>query len=160
MISGSLLAATVFGCSVIGGYTPEELVREADQIVLARVVGAERPPPAQGLKGGDRRKRELAIDTVRFEVVEVLKGARCVSLTVAGQLDRYDGPSSGPVPYTEVRPGGRRGACYAYDYREGGTFLLLLKKGTPYWAPLHPTNEEVTGVADPWVAWVRRQLSP
>jgi len=36
--------------------------------------------------------------------------------------------------------------------------VLEVLKGTPYWTPLSPTNEEVSGLDDPWVVWVKRQL--
>jgi hypothetical protein len=48
--------------------------------------------------------------------------------------------------------------CFAYDYKLGGTFLLLLKNGTPYWSQVRPTNEEVRGSRDPWLLWVEAQL--
>ena len=39
--------------------------------------------------------------------------------------------------------------------------FLKLSKGTmtPYWQSLAPTNEQVRGPDDPWVAWVRKELA-
>ena len=69
-----------------------------------------------------------------------------------------------PLPYRFVRPGGRGGSCFANSYRRGAQFLLFLKKGwagfTTNFSALGPTNEQLTGVDDPWVKWVRAYLSP
>jgi hypothetical protein len=66
-----------------------------------------------------------------------------------------------PVPYDWVRSSGTSGSCFAFDYREGAEYLLFLRSIggvlTPYWAPLAPTNEQVTGPEDPWVIWTRNR---
>jgi hypothetical protein len=63
------------------------------------------------------------------------------------------------VPRAFVRPGGQHGNCFALYYREGATYLLILKSQhgslTAYWTPLKPTNEQVKPGADEWVEWVR-----
>jgi hypothetical protein len=41
--------------------------------------------------------------------------------------------------------------------------LMLVEEGpgilTPYWAPLLPTNEQLHGPDDPWLAWVRTRVA-
>jgi len=68
------------------------------------------------------------------------------------------------VPYIFVRPEGARGSCFAEVYKRGGQFLLLLRREgsnrfTPYWAPLMPVNEQIRGRSDPWLVWVRREIT-
>ncbi len=127
----------------------EEVVREADLVVRAQAIAV---PPNARVPGG----------TVLLRVLEVLRGAHDRPfLTVPGELADYRSDSARRPPYREIDCVGREpgcGACYARRYREGTEYLLLLKGGTPYWAPLAPTNEEVSGAGDPWVVWVRARL--
>jgi hypothetical protein len=84
-------------------------------------------------------------------------------VTVAGRLADYRAPSGRTPPYAEIDCVGRTpgcASCFARSYAMGRQYLLLLKGGTPYWAPLSPTNEEVSGPSDPWITWVRRTLAP
>jgi hypothetical protein len=64
-----------------------------------------------------------------------------------------------PTPPARLNSNGlamtTEGNCYALTYRSGAQYLLLIKAGTPYWAPLAPTNEQVQGEDDAWVSWVR-----
>ena len=111
-------------------------------------VKAERYMPAK-----DRR---YGIGRVLFKVVETIKGDwRSPFFVSHGQVDRYFGRNEGSVPYDQVRPGGRTGGCFAYDYRLGAEYLLLLHEGDLQWAPMAPINEEIRGPDDPWLAWVR-----
>ena len=101
---------------------------------------------------------------VEFEVVAILKGPKLTdSVNVPGTLVERDDFNDVSVPYTFVRPGGRGGNCFAFGYRQGGEYLVFFRPGkttlTPYWAPLAAINEQVRGGEDPWVIWVRRQLS-
>jgi len=127
----------------------EEVVREAELIVRARAVPA--PPDVRGSAG-----------TVHLRVLEVLRGTPAgPALTVPGELAAYRPDPGRRPPYREIDCVGREpgcGGCFARRYREGGEYLLLLKGGTPYWAPLAPTNEEISGREDPWVAWVRARM--
>ena len=85
-------------------------------------------------------------------------------LIVKGTVSDEDDYNKDSVPYTFVRPEGATGSCFAYVYKRGGQFLLLLVRGganrfTPYWAPLLPVNEQITGKSDPWLIWVRREIA-
>ena len=133
-------------CDAPIGPTPEQLVRAADLIVTATAV---------------EFVRESLEPVLLFRVTAVIKGtAPSEPLVIRGYLDAKDDfNDSAGVPRTFVRPGGRHGECYARNYREGATYLLILKRQegrfTPYWTPLKPTNEQVKPDADEWVEWVR-----
>ncbi len=104
---------------------------------------------------------------------ELITEAEAIVLMRAEGLATQKGRSGSfagrPVPYDFIRPGGRHGNCVALEYRQGAEYLLLLKRSsnqaalpdtlTPYWAALAPTNEQVFGPADPWVAWVRKTVA-
>ena len=130
--------------------TGVELVSRAEWILRVRVQGYASP-----LKEGQRP------GTIRFEVLEMLKGAPpTASVEVCcGQLEEYLGANDGPVPYTMVRPGGRSGDCFAGDYKVGLEYLLFLKRAgeqwTTAWAPLAAVNEEASPA---WVEWVRAAI--
>lgn len=83
-------------------------------------------------------------------------------LVFPGTIVEQSDFNEGSVPYQMVRPSGQRGDCYAREYRVDGEYLFLLRDDegtlTPYWVPLAPTNEEIRGEDDPWVAWVRDRL--
>ena len=100
---------------------------------------------------------------VTLEVLEVLKGRfHRRRLAVDGRTGAAPAsPRGRQIPYDQLdcaRAGGC-GGCFAHEYRDGAEYLLMLKGVTPYWAPLSPTNEEVSGAQDPWVLWVKGQLS-
>lgn len=128
----------------------ETIIRESEVVVRADVVGAE--PGHRGEPGH-----------VTLRVLDVLKGPLAgIFITVPGRLADYRVPAGRRPPYAEIDCEGRVpgcGSCFAQTYKASGQYLLLLKGGTPYWAPLSPTNEEVSGPDDPWVTWVRRQLA-
>ena len=107
-------------------------------------------------------------ELVRFQVLRILKGTTANNeVAIPGVIEEADDPNDHPVPYAFIRPGGRRGNCYALAYRVRSEYLLFLNRTlsnsatpgwTPYWAPLTPTNEQVHGDTDPWMDWVRRQI--
>jgi hypothetical protein len=127
----------------------EEVVREAQLVLRAQAI--EAPPNARVPGGG-----------VVLRVLEVLRGAyERPFLTMPGELGEYRRDPTRLPPYREIDCVGREpgcGSCFARRYRVGAQYLLLLKDGTPYWAALSPTNEEISGPDDPWVAWVRARL--
>lgn len=97
---------------------------------------------------------------LRFEVIERIRAPDSLThLELQGFLVAGDDFNDGTVPYTMVRPSGRRGDCYAREYRAGAEYLLLLGVGhlglTPQWKPLAPVNEQLRGDDDPWLIWVR-----
>lgn len=101
-------------------------------------------------------------ERIKFKVLEVLKGNDVPStLIIKGSLTKKDDYNERPIPYWHVRPSGSA-PCYAYEYKEGAEFLLILKeqdgKLTPYWYPLAPTNEQLRPVKDAWFIWVKEFL--
>lgn len=131
-------------------------VAEADVIVRAKAVGVG---PAQPLPLFGRTKHT----SIEFTVQEVLKGDTSLTrLFVPGDSSSNDDFNEGAVPYRIVRRGGQSGNCIATSYKIGAEYLLLLRPTNdvlnPYWAPLAPLNEQVTGAEDAWVQWVRDQL--
>ena len=175
-IVGLLFGAPAWPCTIVVDadhprLTPEELVAQADAIVLASVVRQIRAPVPferfRTLPHDEQERFDMALlhGIVELEVIETLRGAVDASIFLEGTTTDHDDYNRGFVPYTGVRPSGAGGSCFAYDYQQGGTFLLLLKKTkagapTPYWAALQPTNEQVVGAGDPWVVWVRQRLAP
>jgi hypothetical protein len=130
----------------------ERFAAEADVVIRAVAHGVETDA------AGDRYA-----STVRFRTVEVLAGAPDGrDLVFPGIIVDHADFNEGSVPYQIVRTAGLRGDCHAREYRIGGEYLLLLREDegtlTPHWAPLAPTNEEIRGEDDPWVAWVRDRL--
>jgi hypothetical protein len=150
-LASLLTPATGWPCS--GGYlgTPATLVDGADVIVRAVAIGGPEGRPApQG--------------TVQFLVQERLKGEAGPELRLTGLLTAGDDFNDRDVPYDFVRRGGRHGDCFATGYKNGGTFLLFLKRDrkgqlSTQWAALKPVNEQLRGDDDPWLLWVRDRVS-
>ena len=92
---------------------------------------------------------------VRFRPTEILRGLfPSREFWLQGDLVDGDDFNQDPVPYGMVRPAGQRGDCFASEYRLGGEYLFLLKKDaggllTPWWVPLAPLNEQISGPEDP-----------
>ena len=127
----------------------QDVIRQSEVILRAKVRFARAAAsPIQG--------------RVTFDVLEVIKGIFAGRhLTIAGRITDTPASRNRQPPHQQLdcmRAGGC-GGCFAYDYRDGAEYLLMLKGGTPYWAPLAPTNEEISGAQDPWVLWVKGQLS-
>jgi hypothetical protein len=146
-------------CSMEGGVQPNtvegirSIVRAAETIVRVRALEQRRLPEMRGFPPAE----------VEFQVLEVLKGAELpASFWMRGAISETADFSPGEVPYMEMRRGVGGGSCHAYFYARGAEFLLLLREAhgefAPYWAPLMPTNEQVTGEANPWVVWVRSEI--
>jgi len=150
-------------CSSPGPHSKEELVRDAETIVLAKVVagtlehfGNPDWPSIEMTQFLDQRGPG---PQVTFEVVRTLKGTPPAHrFALVGSL-KYFGPNQEKPPYDLARPGAQHGMCFAFDYRLGGTFLLLLKNGSPHWSAVRPTNEEVFGMRDRWLVWVETQVA-
>lgn len=150
-------------CSAPGHHTNDELIRDAESIVVAKVVAGTREhfgnpawPSIEMIQFQDGRGPG---PQVTFEVVRTLKGAPPAKrFDLVGSL-KYFGPNEEPVPYQLARPGAQRGTCFAYDYKLGGTFLLFLKNGNPHWSAVRPTNEEVRGAQDRWLEWVESRVT-
>jgi hypothetical protein len=97
-------------------------------------------------------------------VIEVLKGnVGSPAISLPGYLSDTDDFNEMPVPYEFVRKNGRTGICFANTYRRGAEHLLALKRRpdgafTVNWYALGPTNEQLRGVDDPWLRWVRKEV--
>ncbi|RDZ28668.1 hypothetical protein [Lysobacter silvisoli] len=143
-------ALPTHACSVREVLRPELLVEQAQAIYHVKADGYAFLPK--------RSRHEDA--TVRFGLLGVVKGsAPKAPLEFPGVLVKADDRNDHAVPYEFVRPAGRRGMCFAMEYRVGGEYLMLIKGGTPYWAALAPTNEQVFGSADAWLRWVKQQVA-
>jgi len=137
----------VQACKVKDVVSPADLVKDADRIYHVR---------AEGYFARPGETRPATSPEVRFSVLAVLKGtSQDQQLHYAGVLVERDDPNEQPVPYDMVRSAGRHGDCFAKQYRKGREYVLLVKSGTPYWSPLAPTNEQISGESDPWLAWVK-----
>ena len=134
------------------------LIGNADAIVRVEVLGYTTPPANTGF-----RDTGVPDSTVRFKVIEVLRGLDISDLVLPGYVVQKDDFNDLPSPYTFVRPGGRGGSYYANSYRDSAQYLLFLKRiGTGElsvkWAPLAPVNEQLHSSEDPWLIWVRQQV--
>jgi len=156
------VATPAWPCTTIIRPTPEQLVSNASVIlrVLAESLSA-RPGQRDGFRGSATQ--------VRFVVIERLKGEfPAQTIEFNGALETRNDPNDHQAPYRFVRPGGRSGNCYAFNYRAGAEYLLLLRRApwssqprllTPYWSAVAPTNEQLReSGADPWLKWVRDTL--
>lgn len=134
-----------------------ELVRMADAIVEARALKYATPPADPNVI-----TTGVPDSTVRFEVVEMIRGSRISDLVLPGYLVQWNDFNDQQPPFTFVRPSGRRGSCFANSYREHALYLLFLKKTptgklTVNWAALAPVNEQLHSSEDQWLVWVRQQ---
>lgn len=154
-----MLPSTNFACSVSRVRAPEELVSGADMIVRAIAVDYQRLPA-----NPDVWTSGVPDSIVSFRVVEVVRGGSLSSLTLHGYLFQRDDFNEHASPYTFVRPGGRRGSCFANFYKSGAEYLLFLKASqvpsefTVSWAALSPVNEQLHGDQDPSLFWVKKQV--
>jgi hypothetical protein len=163
-LGAALNAATGFACSVLRIAPPEELVHDAELIVLATAIDYAGPPP------GNSRTTGVPANRVRFRVDATLKGTHSApDLALNGYLGGGDDWNENPVPYSFVRPGGRSGSCFANTYKTGGQFVLMLRRSgkstfegdtefTVNWGALAAVNEQVRSADDPWVRWVKEQI--
>ena len=139
-------------------WSPEriaDVVDSAQVIVLAEAVGSDRVPITRG-------DSTSWWPGVRFAIVQALRGHAPVELVLLGDTASRDDFNPEPVPYRIVRRSGQRGNCYAWEYKIGARYLLLLREHrgvlTAQWWPLAPLNEQVRDDLDPWVQWVRQRV--
>lgn len=149
-------------CYAPGPHTNEQLVREAETIVIAKAVSGTLEhfgnPNWPSIEMTQFHDRLGPGPQVTFELLRTLKGSPpAARFTLLGSL-KYLGPNKERAPYKLARPGAQTGMCFAYDYKLGGTFLLLLKRGSPYWSAVRPTNEEISGQQDRWLKWVEARI--
>jgi hypothetical protein len=152
-----ILPAPATACQRVRPFSYDELF-VADTIVRATAIRyIVMPDPST------RRTTDVPDSTVEFRVEEVLNGKGAPdTLVLNGYLSDRDDYNDVEVPYKVVRSNGRRGSCFANTYREGAQFLLFLKKTkdgyTPNISSLGPTNEQLHGIGDDWLRWVRGYL--
>jgi hypothetical protein len=157
--------AVASACTAIMG-TPTTWLRDSEAIVRVRALeelGNRRQGSPQQLRDMGRATGREFDTKIRFQVLEVLKGNGVGRLLeFEGMFTDRDDRNDGPVPYTFVRNQGRGGNCFAYTYKQGLEYLLILgaRNGglTPYWQTLAATNEQLSDANDQWLAWVRAQL--
>jgi len=150
-------------CSRVYPFRLNELF-SADIIVRASAVKYIVTPDSKTITG-------VPESTVEFKIEETIWGGDApASIVLHGYLTDKDDFNDVPLPYRFVRPGGRGGSCFANSYKKGAQFLLFLKKSpsshmtntgyTTNISALGPTNEQLRGVDDPWVKWIKAYLSP
>jgi len=147
-----------YACSRRDSVSSVDMVNQADAIVRA-TAGEYVKPPRRFFPVWTTGEPET---TIRFKVLEVIRGSMPPELILPGYLSEWDDFNDHVPPYRFVRPNGRRGSCYANTYRAGAQFLLILKKKqsgefTVNWYGLGPVNEQLHSTDDPWLLWVREQ---
>lgn len=154
-------AADGFGCSRAAPFQYDELFK-ADVIVRATAQNYVGFPIGVDVKF-KTRTTGVPESKIEFTVEEVLRGKDVPErIELNGYLSKDDDFNDQKPPYTFVRQGGRSGSCFANTYRQGAPFLLFLKKAekgyTPNISALGPVNEQLRGVEDPWLLWVRDEV--
>jgi hypothetical protein len=155
---GLLVPTSTAACSRVRPFTLDELFDNAEIIVRATAVTYAKPPDDSGLMTTGE-----ADSTIQFRVEETLRGKDVPLLIILhGYLNSRDDFNDVSVPYMFVRPGGRRGSCFANTYKEGAQFLLFLKKTkagyTSNISALGPTNEQLHSDDDSWLLWAKDHL--
>lgn len=122
-----LLGNSALACSVAGPTpTAKEGVSAAELILHVQALEYVKQPEFTA-EGDMLFTTGLAPSTVRFRVVEVVKGKYpSQEIVLNGYLTDHDDFNDQEVPYDFVRSGGRSGSCFANTYKKGGDFLLLL----------------------------------
>jgi len=172
---GVVLALSVadeaISCSLLRAPSSVEMVAGAELIVRATAV-EHAVVPGMIRNGREVRTTGVPDSRIRFRVESVIKGKyEAADLVLPGYLSDQDDWNDQPVPYGMVRSNGRSGSCFANTYRQGGQFLLVLKRAptvaavfssdtayTVNWYALGPVNEQLRSLDDPWLQWVRDQL--
>lgn len=150
-----LLAGTGYGCSITSPVSSVRMVQSAELIVRATAAEyVQQPDPLI-------RTTQVPDSTIRFRVIETLRGPSLPVLILPGYLSQRDDFNDHEAPYRFVRPGGRSGSCFANTYRKGAQFLLFLRAGqdmryTVNWDALAPVNEQLHSDSDPWLLWARK----
>ena len=157
LLSTVILSTNVYPCSRYSPVSNVEMVKQADAIVRGKAVEYSVVPRNPNVFTTGEPD-----STIRFEVLEVIRGPISRELILPGYLVDRDDFNDHVPPYKFVRPGGRSGSCFANWYRRDGRFLLLLKKTsagkfTVSWYALGPVNEQLHSANDPWLLWVRDQ---
>ncbi|MBT2134823.1 hypothetical protein KK137_10795 [Croceibacterium sp. LX-88] len=148
-----LAAIPAAACTPRAGYevpTNLELVRDAEAIVLAQVVGGSMD--AANPEGSTITVRPVA--TLKGDVPPgdiTLRG-----MLLAGDVGRESSMLSNPYEFEAAHPVSYWGACIRYVFPEGTTALFFLKRGeggawAPAGGPFSRWAEDVPGEDAPWV---------
>jgi hypothetical protein len=145
-------------CTRIMPISIEGMLKGTD--VIVRAIAGEYELPAIG----ERFRHGFQLGTIRFTVVETLKGQATSGVVVLpGVLTERDDFNDHEPPSRFVRPEGRHGDCGATAYRRGAEFLLFLQQhdGRHRIFPeaLGPVNEQLRGPEDAWRKWVKAMLN-
>ena len=145
-------------CTRRGPFSFDEIFA-ADAILRATPIRYEGDPDLSIMTTGVPKTKVI------FRVEEVLSGKLDGvkdELSLNGYLAETDDYNETEVPYHFVRPGGRKGSCFANTYRKGASFLLFVeqtKEGlTTNISAIGSTNEQLRGPDDPWLRWVREEI--
>jgi hypothetical protein len=152
-------AVDAYSCKTAREVSNVVMIRESDAIVRVSAEDYAFAPKAPTSLTGINQD---SYSRIRFKVLEVIRGKTIGELVLPGVLVDADDFNEFPPPYTEVRPDGRRGSCFASSYRSAAQYLLMLKQKpdggfTTDWYPLAPVNEQLHSSNDPWLLWVRKE---
>jgi hypothetical protein len=163
IMAAAVMTTPLYPCDVVTiGRHPHKvdlaktIVRGADVIVRATALEYAVPPEVSDYFGV---KRTSASGSIRFDVIEVMRGRPLRELILAGELVDRDDFNRSPPPYQGARPNAG-GSCWAWPYKTGAQYLLMLEKEhtgglTLERYPLAPVNEQLHSDDDPWLLWVR-----
>ena len=152
--------ARAFACSIVGSPADGLLLAQSADAVVRAVAVESLPHPAAVVD----EMTEFDRESVRFRVEEVLVGDTSLSeVVLPGRVVSGDDWNDHAPPYRFVRPDGRRGSCFASQYRRGGLYLLFLEDTESGLGllrkPLAPVNEQLRGEQDPWLLYVKGLLT-
>ena len=153
----SLLSLPAFGCFAPPpeqASPPDELIERTQDIVLAEVIGAERPPGAQEV-------------TYTFRTIRVLKGGTSGEFRITGHPVTWDDSNRNFNHHLDEAFWSRRGGrtphgtdCQIHpDFSVGGTYLVFLDR--PYHAKSFeaiPRAHGDPGSRDKWLQYVESRL--
>jgi len=146
-----------FACTRSEPIVPQEMVVGADAIVIGTAIDYAKPSEPT------KATFPPPLTPLRFRVDEILKGQKNLKqIELVGYFVESDDYNDAEPPYSFVRPSGRMGGCWSYQYKKEGRYLLFLSHGKAgidlYPDPLAPVNEQLHPGTDPWLTWVRGVL--
>lgn len=174
----SLLGTTIVIISLVAFQRRSEACQRSGPVVVSQtckmaeyIVRATAVEYSQSPQNPTIQTTGIPDSKVIFNVEEVLKGDSLTSsIDLNGYLTDKDDFNDQPVPYNFVRPGGRRGSCFANTYKKGAQFLLFLERSDRIRWPrstatftvdidaLAPVNEQLHSSYDPWLYYVKGVL--
>lgn len=145
LLAAALPAVPATACSVVAGYRPPtnlELARDADTIVIGRVVGGVDP----GVTEGEITVRPLVA------IKGLLPGQ---DFPLHGMM-LGGGQPSDPLELAEAHPEALAGACIRRTFQRDATVLFFLDRREGEWVPAGgPFSRWAEDVADQDAPWVQ-----